>query len=108
MSKELLRVIENDPEFIRLRRARDRVNWTMAVVMLIAYFSFIGVIAYQPALLAIPLHDDTVITWGIPVGFSIIVLSLVLIGVYVTICNRVFDPALRTVLSRARNASTDD
>lgn len=108
MEEHLYQHIENDPAFSVLRKRRAVFNWSLALIMLVSYYTFICVIAFAPELLARPLHEETVITWAIPVGFSVIVLSLVLTGVYVVRSNREFDPALQAIIDNARHAAADE
>jgi len=92
--------IFDDPEFQALQRRRSRLSWTLAAIMLTAYFSFILVIAFAPGLFAVPLGPDTVITWGIPIGVSIIVLGFVLTGIYVYRANGEFDRDNAVIVQR--------
>jgi len=103
--EELYRHIDADPAFHALQKRRSRFNWTLTLIMLGVYYSFIFMIAFKPALLAIPLHDDTVITWAIPVGLSVILISLALTGIYVLRSNRDFDPATKAIIDDALRAT---
>jgi uncharacterized membrane protein (DUF485 family) len=73
--------------------------------MLGAYYAFIFVVAFAPALFATPLHAGTVITWGIPASLAMIALSLVLTGIYVVRANREFDPATKAIVDAASRAT---
>jgi uncharacterized membrane protein (DUF485 family) len=106
--EELYRHIDLDPAFHALQKRRSRFNWTLTLIMLGVYYSFIGVIAFKPTVLAIPLHDDTVITWGIPVGLAVILISLALTGIYVVRSNRDFDPATKAIIDDALRATGAD
>ncbi len=89
-----------DPEFQALQRRRGRFIWTLSLLMVSAFFSFILVIGFNPALLAMPLGPDTVITLGIPVGVAIILLGFVLTGLYVYRANGEFDRANAAIVAR--------
>lgn len=89
-----------DPEFQALQRRRGRYIWTLSLLMFCAFFAFILVIAFSPALLAIPLGPDTVITLGIPIGVAIILLGFLLTGVYVYRANGEFDQANAAIVAR--------
>jgi uncharacterized membrane protein (DUF485 family) len=71
----------------------------LTAVVLIAYNAFILTVAFAPQLLAMPIQPGSSITWGIPAGLLIIVLSFLLTGVYVHRSNREFDPLTRRVLA---------
>jgi len=102
--------IGSDPAFLDLQKRRSRFNWTLTILMLTVYYGYILVIAFAPGLLAVPITEESVITWGIPVGLSIILLSLALTGLYVERSNREFDPALNAIIARAkdRTAAVED
>ncbi len=93
-----------------MQAKRSRFSWALAITVLAAYFAFILIIAFQPSLFAAPLGDDTVITWGIPIGVGVIVLSFLLTGVYVLRANKDFDRATQRIvddaLERANESST--
>ena len=40
-------------------RRRSRFSWLLALIMLVTYFGFILIIAFKPALLAMPLGPNT-------------------------------------------------
>jgi uncharacterized membrane protein (DUF485 family) len=104
----LERQINADPAFHSLRKRRSKFSWILTIVMLGNYYAYILVIAFKPGWLAIPLHADTVITWGIPVSLGMILLSLMLTGIYVVRSNREFDPAIKTIIEAAEQATSSD
>lgn len=55
----------------------------MTLIVLLGYFTFILIIAFSPELLTHTITEDSVITWGIPIGVSIITISFLLTGLYV-------------------------
>ncbi|MCZ6666827.1 MAG: DUF485 domain-containing protein [Gammaproteobacteria bacterium] len=100
MMDEFYEKIFEDAEFQALQRRRSRFSWTLAAIMFTAYFAFIGVIAFAPRVFAIPLGPDTVITWGIPAGVSIIVLGFILTAIYVFRANGEFDRDNEAIIKR--------
>ena len=91
MSADLYEKIKNKPEYIQLVARRSRFAWALAAIVLVMYFTFILVIAFAPSWLAIPLFKGSVITIGIPIGLSIIVIAFILTGIYVHKANTDFD-----------------
>jgi len=96
--------IASDPAFHALKQRRDRCNAILTANALGMFSSGILTIAFWPGWLAVPRGLDTVITRGIPIGFGVIALSLALIGFYVVLANRIFDPAQRAIVERAMAA----
>ena len=92
--------IAADPAFVALQKSRSRFAWSLAGIVLVAYFSFILIIAFMPQVFGRVVGDSETLTLGIPIGLVIIVLCFLLTGIYVRRANRVFDPALREILDR--------
>lgn len=91
MQQEIVDTIKNNPKFQELVAKRNKLAWTLSIVMLAIYYSFILVIAFAPTSLATPISEGSVITIGIPVGLVIIVSAFVLTGIYVKRANSEFD-----------------
>jgi uncharacterized membrane protein (DUF485 family) len=89
-----------DEAFQRMQRKRSHLTWALCALMLGSFYSFILVIAFRPDLLAIPLGPNTVITWGIPVAVSIILLGFVSTGIYVWRANGEFDSTIERIVER--------
>jgi uncharacterized membrane protein (DUF485 family) len=58
--------------------------------MLIVYYGYILLIAFDKELLARRLGDG-VMTWGIPIGLFVIVFTVIVTGIYVWRANSEFD-----------------
>jgi uncharacterized membrane protein (DUF485 family) len=100
-NETVIQQINADPRFQDLVAKRGRFAWMLATIMLTAYFAFILVIAFDPAVLGTPLSAGSVTTWGIPAGLGLIFLSFVLTGVYVQRANGEFDRITQDILNEA-------
>lgn len=102
MSKieELYRQIYGDPDFHRLQRKRSRFNWCLTFIVMLNYFAFILIIAFNPSFFARPLAAGGTVTAGIAAGLGVIIISFLLTGLYVWRANKEFDPALKALLER--------
>lgn len=89
-----------DPNYHKLRSRRLSFGWTLTIVMLIIYYGFIAIIAFDKALLAKRLGEG-VMTWGIPVGFGVILITILLTAVYVRRANSEFDELTEQVKREA-------
>lgn len=85
-----------DPRYERLLERRGRFTWTLSIVMLIAYFGYIALVAFDKAVLARPIGSG-VTSLGIPVGVGLILLGILLTGIYVRRANREFDPLVNAL-----------
>ncbi len=61
------------------------------------YFSFIFVVAFRPAILAIPVSSGSVVSMGVVCGVGLMVSGLLLTGVYAVYASKRLD-ALTTEL----------
>jgi len=90
MTQETVERIKNNPKYQKLVTSRSRFAWTLSIIMLVVYYAFIMVIAFNPALLGAKLGAG-VITIGIPIGIAIIVIAFALAGIYVNKANGEYD-----------------
>ncbi len=88
-----------------LEQKRGQFSWLLTCTVFLTYFSFILIIAFAPEIFAIPIYEDSVITWGIPIGLFVIVLSFLLTGVYVYRANGEFDHLIKDIVEHARKNS---
>jgi uncharacterized membrane protein (DUF485 family) len=94
--------IAADPDYQRLRRSRNRLGWFLTALMLLGYYGFIGLIAFDKAFLAQPVAQGSVTTIGIPIALGLMVFTVVITGLYVRHANRKFDALTRNIVERAR------
>lgn len=93
--------IEANPKYQALKRKRNRLGWTLTVLMLLAYFGYVGLIAFNKAFLAQRIGAG-VTTIGIPIATALIVFTVLITGYYVWRANREFDRLTAEVLQEAR------
>lgn len=60
----------------------------LTVILMAAYFGFVTMGAFAPALLARPVLSNGTVTWAFAYGLFVIVLGVVLTGIYVLAVNR--------------------
>lgn len=90
MHEDLVQKIVANPNYQHLVRVRTVFGWTLTALMMIVYYGFILLIAFDKDLLATRLGQG-VTTWGIPIGLFVIVFTVVLTGIYVWRANKQFD-----------------
>lgn len=100
MQDPLVERIERNPKYQQLKATRTRLGWWLTILMLIVYYGYIGLIAFDKALLAKPVGAG-VTTLGIPLGIAVIVFTVVITGVYVRRANNEFDALTRDILKDA-------
>ncbi len=92
--------IRATPAFQELEQKRSAFGKMLAIVMLVIYFGFVGLVAFVPGVLAMPV--DGVITLGFPLGLGVILSAIALTGVYVIRANGEFDRLTRTIVEGQR------
>ncbi|WP_313352162.1 DUF485 domain-containing protein [Paracoccus sp. (in: a-proteobacteria)] len=90
MQDNLAERIAADPNYQLLKAKRSRFGWILTIAMLVVYYGYILMIAFDKELLATRIGDG-VMTWGIPLGFGVIVFTIVITGIYVRRANGEFD-----------------
>ncbi len=94
--------IAADPRYRELVRRRSRFTWTLTAIMLIVYYGYIVLIAFNKEFLAQPMFNGSATSLGIPIGLGVILIAILLTGLYVRRANRDFDPMLGSVLEASR------
>ena len=88
-------VSDTDHRLRELTRARRRVSVLLTGAMIVLYFGFIGLIAFNKELLARKLTDG--LSLGILLGALVIVVSWLLTWFYVRWANANYDTVLRDI-----------
>ena len=100
MSDPMVERIQRNPKYQQLKSTRGRYGWTLAILMLIVYYGYIALIAFDKEFLAKPIGAG-VTTIGIPIGMAVIVFSIVITGLYVRRANSEFDALTREIIEEA-------
>lgn len=100
MDASLADRIAADPNYQLLKSKRTRFGWTLTLAMLAVYYGFILLVAFRKEWLAARIGDG-VTTWGIPIGFGVIIFTIVITAFYVQRANREFDDLTEKVKREA-------
>ena len=92
--------IEANPKYHELKRKRSSFGWLLTILMLLVYYGYIGLIAFDKELLAKPLGAG-VTTLGIPIGLGVIVFTVLITGLYVRRANGDYDRLTAEILKDA-------
>ena len=97
MTDPVIEKIQNHPLYAQLRRERNSFGWRLTVLMLVVYYGYIALIAFNKPFLAQPLGAG-VTTVGIPLGMGVIVFTIVITGIYVARANQRYDALTQSIL----------
>lgn len=90
MEDDLVQKIKSNPNYQKLVSTRSSYGWTLTWIMMIVYYGFILLIAFDKELLATKMGTG-VMTWGMPIGLFVIVFTVIITGIYVRRANSEFD-----------------
>jgi uncharacterized membrane protein (DUF485 family) len=100
MSDSIVARIEANPKYHELRRKRTAFGWTLTLLMLLVYFGYIALIAFNKPFLAQPIGNG-VTTLGIPIGMGVIIFTIVITAIYVRRANGEYDRLTAEILEEA-------
>ncbi|WP_157263437.1 DUF485 domain-containing protein [Azohydromonas aeria] len=92
--------IQANPKYHELKNKRSSFGWMLTILMLVVYYGFIALIAFNKPFLATPLGQG-VTTLGIPLGMGVIVFTIAITGFYVRRANSEFDALTAEILKDA-------
>ena len=90
MENTLAERIAANPAYQTLKAKRSGFGWKLTLAMLVVYYGYVVLIAFDKELLAARIGSGTM-TWGIPIGFGVIVFTIIITGIYVRRANREYD-----------------
>ncbi len=97
MDDAQVKKILDNPKFQQMVKKKSTLSWTLTAIMLFVYVGFMLLVGYNKEFL-MSSFSGGVVTWGIPLGLGIIVLSFVLAAIYSYIANNAFDQLNEEVL----------
>jgi uncharacterized membrane protein (DUF485 family) len=100
MSDPVVEKIQNHPKYKELRAKRSGFGWALALLMMVVYYGYIALIAFDKKFLAQPIGEG-VTSLGIPLGMGVIVFTIVITGIYVRRANSEFDALTKEILKDA-------
>ena len=90
MDIDLTTRIANHPKYQELKAKRTSFGMWLTLAMMAVYFGFILLVAFNKPFLATRLGAG-VMTYAIPIGFGVIVFTVVITAIYVRRANSEYD-----------------
>ena len=97
MSDKVVARIRANPKYQELKRKRSSFGWWLTLLMMVVYYGYIALIAWNKPFLAQPLGAG-VTTLGVPIGMGVIIFTIIITGIYVRRANGEFDQLTREIL----------
>ena len=89
--------IASNPKYQRLRSSRNKLGWFLTILMLLGYYGYIGLIAFDKPFLAKPIGAG-VTSLGIPIGLGVILFTIAITVYYVHVANSKFDALTEQIM----------
>ena len=89
--------IQKHPKYLELQQKRSGFGWMLTWLMLIVYFGYIALIAFNKAFLAQRIGDG-VMTVGVPIGMGVIIFTILITAIYVRRANSEYDDLTAAIL----------
>jgi len=100
MSDPVVQKIQSHPKYLELKSKRNGFGWFLTVLMLVVYYGYIALIAFNKPFLAQPIGTG-VTTVGIPLGMGVIIFTILITGIYVRRANSEYDTLTKEILKDA-------
>jgi len=99
--EDIVERIQKNPKFMRFVSMRNRYSIIMTVLMMVVYFGYILLIAFNKQFLASKIAAGAVTSVGIPLGIGVLVFTIVITAIYVRRANTEFDATKDAIVKEA-------
>ena len=100
MQTDLTARVARDPRYQELKSKRSRMGWMLTFAMMVVYYGFILLVAFDKPFLTTRLGEG-VTTIGMPIGLGVIIFTIVITGIYVRRANSEFDALTEQIVKGA-------
>ena len=90
MEDDLVQRIASNPKYQELKAKRTSYGWWLTLAMMVVYYGFILLVAFNKPFLSQRMGEG-VMTIGVPIGFGVILFTIVITAIYVRRANSEFD-----------------
>ncbi len=101
MKEDINEKIRANPKYQQLVKTRNAYGWLMTIIMLVVYYGYIALIAFDKEFLGMRIGEG-VTTIGIPIGIGVIVFTIVITGIYVHRANTEFDSVTQEIMKEVK------
>jgi uncharacterized membrane protein (DUF485 family) len=102
MTDPVIARVQSDPKYLELRKKRNSLGWFLTILMMVVYYGYVALMAFNKPFLAQPISPAGVTSLGIPIGFAIIVFTIAITAIYVNRANGEFDELTQEILKDAQ------
>jgi uncharacterized membrane protein (DUF485 family) len=102
MATDLYAKIRANPRYQAFVSVRSRYSIIMSIIGAVAYYGFILLVAYDKSFLATKIGEGYTMSIGIPLGFGVIVFTIIITWIYVRRANSEFDDTNAEIIREAQ------
>ncbi|OHC62861.1 MAG: hypothetical protein A3H93_09495 [Rhodocyclales bacterium RIFCSPLOWO2_02_FULL_63_24] len=99
--EDIVERIQKNPKFLQFVSIRNNYSIIMTILMMIVYFGYILLIAFDKQFLATKVATGAVTSIGIPMGIGVLVFTIVITAIYVRRANTEFDDMKNAIVKEA-------
>ena len=100
MQDDLIQRVTSNPKYQELKSKRSTIGWWLTLSMMVVYYGFIALVAYDKGFLATKIGSG-VTTYGMPLGIGVLVFTIIITIIYVRRANGEFDDLTQEVVKGA-------
>lgn len=97
MTDPVIEKIQRHPKYLELRSKRSSFGWILTLLMMVVYYGYIALIAFNKPFLAQPIGAG-VTSLGIPIAVGVIIFTVLITAFYVRRANSEFDDLTADIL----------
>ena len=101
MASDVVERIQSYPKFLKMVSIRNNYSIIMSIMMMVVYFGYILLIAFNKQFLATKVSEGAVMSVGIPMGLGVLVFTIIITAIYVRRANTEFDAMKDEVIKEA-------
>jgi len=101
MKDDIVERIQKNPKFLKMVSIRNNYSIIMSIMMMVVYFGYILLIAFNKPFLATKISAGSVISVGIPLGLGVLVFTIIITAIYVRRANTEFDAMKDEIVKEA-------
>ena len=101
MNDDIVARIEANPKYHDLVQKRNSFGYILSVLMIIVYYGYILLIAFNKEWLATKIGAGMVTSIGIPLGVGVIIFTIIVTNIYVRRANTEFDELNAEIIKEA-------
>ena len=99
--EDIVARIEKNPKFLKFVSTRNNYSIIMTMMMMVVYFGYILLVAFNKQFLATKVAAGAVTSVGIPLGVGVLVFTIVLTAIYIRRANTEFDAMKDEIVKEA-------